>query len=263
MNYNSSAVFHPNGQFMFYCERRRAEWYLKKNLAEVISTNDSRLEVKLLFEPKGIGPNDEFSSHEIIHRCVVCASFNDLTKHHIVPSCYRKFFPKEYKSRINHDVVIVCEYHHHVYEDLANIVKEHLALRYHVPTLQECSELQSASSNPLLKKLNVTRSLLKTYFQQLEKDKVSDKLLEKMKIIGIDVEKTHHTSLCEMLQHAEDQIDSVMDVSIDVEHGQLIVSKLENIDAFIKMWRKHFIETMDPQYMPTGWSVGYKTKMIN
>ena len=47
-----------------------------------------------------------------------------------------------------------------------------------MPTLQECSELQGPSSNPILKKYNVIRSLLKTYFQQLEAGDVSPKLID-------------------------------------------------------------------------------------
>lgn len=260
MKYNSAAVYHfITGEFMFYCDRRRAAWYLKKNLATVLHSSEERLEIRLNFESKGPGPNDEFSSHEIVQHCVICGSEHMLTKHHIVPSCYRKFFPTEYKSRINHDVVIVCEPHHHIYEDFANVVKEHLALKYRVPTLQECSELKGPSSNPILKKYNVIRSLLKTYFQQLETGNVSPKLIEKMNIVGINTTD----DLKKLLEDTENQIETVLNLSITVEHGQLLVSRLENIDKFIRMWRNHFIETMAPQYMPQGWSVEYKTKITN
>lgn len=257
MKYNSAAVFHSNGQFMFYCDLRRANWYLKKNLAIVRTETPERLEIILQFEPKGMGPGDEFSSHAIINHCVVCASVNDLTKHHIVPSCYRKFFPKEYKARINHDVVIVCENHHHVYEDFANILKEQLAEKYHIPTLQQCSELQGHSSNPLLKKYNVVKSLIKTYFDHKKNGHVSPNLVEKMKIIGIDVEKD---DLMKILEETEKQFRIIADLSVNIDHGQLMVSKIDDIDKFVKTWRQHFVETMKPQYMPQGWSIGYKTK---
>lgn len=248
-----------NGQFMFYCDLRRAKWYLKKNLACIVVQTPDRFEIQLTFESRGTGQNDEFSSHEIIQRCVVCSTVNDLTKHHIVPSCYRKFFSKEYKAKINHDVVIVCENHHHIYEDYANVLKDNLAAKFDVPTLQQCSELQCQSSNPLLKNYNTIRSLLKTYFEQINDNDVSPKLIEKIKIVGIDINQ----DLKKILNDTEEQIKTIMNLSSNVEHGQLVVSKIDNIDSFIRMWRKHFIGTMNPQYMPHGWSVTYKTKITN
>lgn len=37
--------------------------------------------------------------------------------------------------------------------------------------------------------------------------------------------------------------------------GQAVVENLSDIEAFVKRWRKHFIETMQPQHMPKHWTV--------
>jgi len=47
------------------------------------------------------------------------------------------------------------------------------------------------------------------------------------------------------------------------DHGYHVVQKLdteEKIMEFVKLWRKHFIDTMQPQYMPYGWSVDFRIK---
>lgn len=47
------------------------------------------------------------------------------------------------------------------------------------------------------------------------------------------------------------------------DHGYHIVQKLdteEKIEDFVKLWRNHFIDTMQPQFMPNGWSVDFRIK---
>lgn len=48
------------------------------------------------------------------------------------------------------------------------------------------------------------------------------------------------------------------------DYGKLLVDKLdthEKLHNFIIMWRKHFIETMKPKYLPIGWKINYRTKI--
>ena len=45
------------------------------------------------------------------------------------------------------------------------------------------------------------------------------------------------------------------------DHGYWVVQKLdteEKIKEFIMLWRKHFINTMKPKYLPNGWSVNFR-----
>ncbi len=259
MQYNSAAVYHKTGHFMFYCDQRRAKWYLKKGLGDITFQDQSRLEIRLNFETAGPGPNDEFSSHEIIKRCVVCGGVESLTKHHVVPTCYRKFFPIEYKSRINHDVVIICENHHHIYEDYANILKDRLADKYNIPNLQECSQMQSPVANPLLKKLSSTKSLCVAYVSDMAKKReVNLKVINKLSSFNIDVKSA---DIEKIIRDTDAQIEMIKSVSSTIDHGQMLVSKLEDIDKFIRYWRKHFLSIMKPKYMPKGWSVNYRTNI--
>jgi hypothetical protein len=47
------------------------------------------------------------------------------------------------------------------------------------------------------------------------------------------------------------------------DHGYHVVQKLdteEKIMEFVKLWRNHFIDTMQPKYMPNGWSIDFRIK---
>ena len=48
------------------------------------------------------------------------------------------------------------------------------------------------------------------------------------------------------------------------DHGFHVVENLdthEKLREFVLRWRKHFIETMNPPYMPEGWSVDFRVKV--
>jgi hypothetical protein len=52
--------------------------------------------------------------------------------------------------------------------------------------------------------------------------------------------------------------------SLEYDHGYQIVKQLdthEKIEDFVRMWRKHFVETMNPPYMPEGWSIDFRCRV--
>jgi hypothetical protein len=105
--YSNIAVLHPSGYLMCYVSRKKATWYLERKLAEVVSENP--LKLQLLFKPRGNGNvDDPYGLMVKENRCVVCGIQYNLTKHHIIPYCYRQYFPKEYKEYQSHDVVLLC-----------------------------------------------------------------------------------------------------------------------------------------------------------
>ena len=120
-------VYHPNGKHMFTCGDSKAYWYLDRTddngipLAEKIS----EFEIRLTFEPKGDGysEKDDFGKSDRLIRCVVSGQEDNLQRHHIVPYCYRTYFPVEYKSKNHHDVVLITDKLHEEYEREANKLK--------------------------------------------------------------------------------------------------------------------------------------------
>ena len=48
------------------------------------------------------------------------------------------------------------------------------------------------------------------------------------------------------------------------DHGYHLVQKLdthEKLEAFVRRWRQHFLDTMNPEYMPIGWNVNYRCRV--
>jgi len=43
-------------------------------------------------------------------------------------------------------------------------------------------------------------------------------------------------------------------------HGKILVEQLgeDRLPDFIKLWRNHFLKTMNPKFLPLGWSVDHK-----
>lgn len=110
--YDNCRALSPEGLHMFYCTKKLARSYIKKGLAEVLC--EEPLVFRLKFIPKGPGspalpprPN----------RCECCKTEDNLTRHHVVPYEYRKWFPLELKSHRSHDYVVpLCRKCHDEYE---------------------------------------------------------------------------------------------------------------------------------------------------
>lgn len=129
--YDNTKILNPDGSVLCFTEAKRARFYLNKNLAEKIS--DDPLVIKLTFTPKG--PGSQRCSYLLEPRenkCVVCGSVEDLTRHHVVPHCYRKHFPENMKSHQSYDILAVCFPCHNKYEKHADKLKKELAGKYGV-----------------------------------------------------------------------------------------------------------------------------------
>jgi len=77
--YGNWQVQSPDGILMFRCDEKKANWYLNRNLGEVIKT--SPLIVKLKFKPRGLGNhNKSFGLSEMGNKCVTCGDEEYLTR---------------------------------------------------------------------------------------------------------------------------------------------------------------------------------------
>lgn len=103
----------PEGSFMCRIDAKRAKWYLNLGIATL--TSDKIIQIN--FTPRGPSqPADSYSSSHKENRCVVCGAQDHLTRHHVVPRTSRNFLPLEFKSRVSHDIVVICESCHEDYE---------------------------------------------------------------------------------------------------------------------------------------------------
>lgn len=272
LNAENWEVYHPDGTHMFTCGENKATWYLEKNLAK--RTADGK--IMLTFEPKGNG----FEANEIFGKsvkesiCVVSGVAKGLQRHHIVPYCYRSYFPEQFKSKNHHDVVLMQHERHSEYEIEATKFKDEIAEMFGVKTINEFNTeytgklREAGKTNAIL--LNTIHSIFKTYGRLPHKEK-----LKKLKLIsdstGIPFETVcgyNYIQLLKMQQILKVEHDEAMyqykqDNRIKYDHGYHVVQKLETDEmfmAFVKLWRTHFLETTKPKHMPIGWSVDFRVK---
>jgi hypothetical protein len=237
--YGNCQVLSPDGILMFKCDQKKAKWYLNRNLGEVLS--ESPLIVKLKFEPRGLGNhNKSFGLAEMKNICVNCGKTSDLNKHHVVPYCYRRYFPMELKSHNFHDVLLLCYNCHDSYERKADELKIKIGETYQIPLNGElCND-----SKELIAYVKISTALINPD-AKIPKDKVNlmkKKIKNYFGIKRLDIRRL-------------EKISKIKTIVVKKSHGEIVMSKVDNIQGFIEMWRSHFLEHNDCKHLPKGWSL--------
>lgn len=239
--YDNCQILAPDGTLMCRCNRKRTDWYTNRGLAEIVC-NDPHT-IRLLFQPKGLGKAGQPYYLQVLdNMCVVCGLQDDLTKHHCVPICYRQYFPEEKRSRQHYDVLPVCVECHHKYEPFAYALKREI---------QTNLGIQPESPSTLPFKIKGYAVALQKFGNKIPVERVQilrAKISEYLKreVSAEDIEKLASESLSKNLRKME------------VSPSQLVVERLTDLDAFIIKWRKHFVETMQPKYLPPYWEIPYQ-----
>jgi hypothetical protein len=273
LNLENWRVFNEEGKHMFTCGENKAKWYLDKNLAKISGDN----EIHLTFEPQGYGyeEGEVFGLAGRIIRCVVTGHGEELQRHHIVPYCYRRWFPDAYKSKNHHDVVLVTYQIHEQYEQFADVEKDNVARDFGVKTLNEYNleytKLLCNFSREKTKMLSRVHSIFKNYgnipnsvileIYELvaENSCFYVDLLKELNIIQLlkvylYLREKFTNEFADFKETHQDKYD----------HGYHVVQQLdthEKIKDFVFRWRTHFIKTMNPPYMPEGWRVDFRVKV--
>ena len=233
--YGNILVYSPYNQPMFRCGQKKANWYLSRGLAEVVSKNPTVL--KLTFEPKGLGHTQLYYLSERENICVVCGSAKNLTKHHIVPYCFRRYLPQEYKSKNHYDVHLVCVDCHNAYETKACQFKQDL--------LEEAGleEVVNKPSGEQIRLRKASRALLE-YRHSIPEERISD-LEDVIKSSGY---ATDSNSLVRVLEETQ---STPVAYSPYAEY----VNQIRDLHGFIIRWREHFVKYCNPKHLPKGWLI--------
>jgi hypothetical protein len=233
---------------MFRCDRKRADWYLTRNLANTVQVEP--LIIQLNFEPKGLGHrNEPYYLTEKSNLCVVCGSTSDLTRHHAVPYCYRKHFPMQFKSRYSHDVVPLCVPCHESYERPAFELKKQLAVEYGIPI-----DGQEAKESDLLIKAKKAALALTEHGDKIPLDRQAILRTWIADYFGRDVTDSDVKIVYDSIERKSSTRRHTLN------YGRMVVEKLDDIPAFMRMWRQHFVDTMQPQYLFDHWDVNHRLK---
>ncbi len=103
--YSNEVVLDPEGKTLFRGSAKKIDWYLDRRLAKVVDKGPPRT-IQLLFKPNGPGVRgDDYSLAEKETKCVVCGCKDNLTRHHVVPSCYRSQMSPVYKDYNMHEML--------------------------------------------------------------------------------------------------------------------------------------------------------------
>ena len=237
--YDNCTIYGPDGLFLCRCNENKAKWYLQRNLAKIRSENP--LEIILTFIPKGKGNyGDAFYSGTRENKCVVCGAEERLSRHHIVPQCYRRHFPEKVKNHSSHDVVLLCRKCHHSYERIADDLKNVLAKEYNAP-------LHNKVDTKIRRRRRIAGlayTLLN--FHSIPKDK-QDKMLEPIReyLKRQDISDGDLKRLSSMKKEAFSTYT----------HGRITVSKITDIEGFVIRWRQHFYDIMKPKFLPKNWDI--------
>jgi len=214
-----------DGEFDCYTNLKRMNWFLDRNLATKI--DDETYQLTFVTKGNGNADRSDFYKQPLENKCVACGSVEELTKHHVVPSQYRKLLPIEYKSRSSFDIVIMCDTCHNKYELEADKLSKEFMDRYGV--------IDKSSIDCKVKRF---RSVLRNHSEHLPVDRMTQ-------ITNFLIETLH------------DSIGDIMrddyEVKISPTVAEMIMDRIPSYEDFIITWREHFIEHADPQHISQIW----------
>jgi len=240
--YGNCKVLAPDGELMFRCLEKKANWYLDRNLAIII--DDDPLTIQLNFEPNGRGEKTEYLKSIRKNKCVVCGEedLEVLTKHHLIPYEYRRHFPYKLKSHNSGYVVPICISCHEKYErDHANVLKVKLASEFGAPKNGNTNKRYHAEKHilALLRHRDRMPEKRLKYVQELFVKTMADAGIETNESIFDD------KALENYLEFFKSN-----DETVDNRHGKQVVDNCPDLEAFSQSWIKHFLDSMNPKFMP-------------
>ena len=277
--YDSCKMLAPDGQQLCYCDYKKMTWYVERNLAEVISKDPPVF--RLIFEPNARGCVDEnlkssnFYIESRVNNCVICGETKNYLRFHVVPILYRSCFPENLKSHKSHDVVLLCIECHEKARKVYEKKKEEISKKYGVPI-----NIMSDEQNNYLKLtqfIKKCRILLKNKNESLP-EKAQIKLKNNLKEM-FDFLMKNSEYFKNFVDKNKIKCDKIEDINIEFLeifcnkfslndknfpegkrniHGKLVIEKVKDLKEFIMEWRKFFIDSFQPKFLPKEWSVEHE-----
>lgn len=239
--YDNCIIQAPDGQELCRCRAKRCQWYLDRNLADLLSTEP--ITIRLKFEPSGRSHVREASTVKE-NKCVVCGSTEKLNRHHILPYCFRHYMPVSWKSSAEmfHDVVVICVSCHDKYEKIAQKVKNNIAKEMGISV-----HGYDIDYNP---RRNFYRGRASALLYH--KNDLPSEVAEKMKCslrehLGREATKQDLIELS--------RLKTLIPGPNYKPFGQYVIENTKDLGAFVLQWRKHFIDNLKPKYMPDFWKM--------
>lgn len=242
-------VLAKDGTFLSYTSPLRIKILLKQGKISVVGEWTVQLNQDIT-EKKHYREFWKFK-HELIGEmriipeynvCYVCGADDHFTKHHVVPYSYTKHFPKtpEMQLRLYFLCAVLCPKCHTTYEwhieNNATEFRKQISEKYFPFSKEEFTRLWRISALGI------------SYFRLLKKYDIvhAKELRQKIRDLldGDDFEECFALSLS-YHRHNSD-------------YFKLIVQNVDNLNEFIELWKNHFIQVMQPKYLPADFDLGFK-----
>jgi len=267
--YQNVKVVDPNNEVVFYTGRSIANLLLRYEKGQIVSQQPCVLQLNKK-------PSDEILNltHPIYKTprqtmCVVCGRPDNLDRHHVIPKCVRNFFPVKYKKFAEaHDLVLTCRECHELYEQkFANPLKaklksevEHTSLVMRGTFKKQCFHLvYSETSMNSYEWVALWNKLEKQIGAPLDLDLVYKYAKEEYDARE-EIRKSMSPELKESIKKKNQNLSKYVLKKRYKEQNtwNLIVAKYTP-EGMIKLWRNHFVECMNPQFMPKHWNPEFTT----
>lgn len=236
--YGGNRIYSPDGKYMFSCSDKRFHWYAERDLLEIRKPCPNGIG-HLTFSPEGNGFSD---NPELLvfkeNKCVVCGTTEKLTRHHVVPKRYRKHLPYDMKANMEYDVFPLCVQCHTKYEESALDFDRELCDQYGLEIKGPRRPLGLTASAALYFAWN---KLPPDIFEQKSKVFEEESGME-----------TTRENVEDFYIREEQKYKERMN---KFNSKKSLVENLPDKREFVLVWRRHFVDSMAPLFLPRGWKI--------
>ncbi|KAI8881846.1 hypothetical protein K501DRAFT_222197 [Backusella circina FSU 941] len=256
--YENWKVYSKQNKLMFRCNEKKVKWYLKRNLAVETAPNT----IQLTFEAKGQGHDlNDYMVEDRTNICVACGSNQNLTLHHVVPEMYRHWMPLSIKSKSSRDLLLLCKDCHGRYEDKALQLKKQCVKRFDIPmegkgwihlplhrTVKKAASALLRSSDKIPEeRQKVLRMTIEDFCNQDDTERNEDWQTTLLRCSELE---DHYKG-----EHFIEHGDSVIQQLTENEVISSDRTRWPDLEKFIKEWRQHFLDHLEPKFLSEKWTV--------
>ncbi|XP_035897697.1 exonuclease 3'-5' domain-containing protein 2 isoform X2 [Anopheles stephensi] len=274
--YHNCLMQAPDGELLCTCDRRKAEWYVQRELGDLVCENPYT--VRLRFEPAGRAV-DEAGQYYLQAKeniCVVCGAKSSFNRKNIVPRDYRKHFPVM-KEHVSHDVLLLCADCHQRSSMQDDRLRQELAELCNAPLAGQKNGSKEIRIESMAEIRKAARALLNSAAKipPERKQVLEERLLTLLNSLGNEPESAGSadsatgpqiTELTQSLLEEYSNIDISVRNELYCAHGERVVDHFKKAPGGLmqleRRWRENFLHTMRPKHLPPLWSVDHNYKRL-
>lgn len=261
--YHNCYLQAPDGDILCTCDRKKAEWYISKDLGEVVEKEP--FTVRLNFEPSGRAQGEVglYYTQAKVNMCVVCGEKEQFIRKNVVPREYRKYFPLVMKAHQSHDVLLLCPKCHEISSNNDLQLRKKLADICNAPLIGPMAHSREKYLNHYRKLHSAIKALRKRLLPQQRREELERYILDytgQQKITP------------ELLDVLNEQVTNAL-VQQPIPshykqqpHGLKVVQYFQNREGGLveleRLWREHFLDSMQPKHLPSYWSVYHNRERL-